>query len=264
MLPAATFEAVQTMVRVGSDSVWAEDSGGGGPLLVLLHEGIGDSRMWDPLWPQLTAAARVIRYDVRGFGRSPAATENFALLGDLRTILDHFGVASAHFAGCSMGGGTALELALAKPDRVLSMVLLCPGIGGYPYPDEPELAAEYAALTAACDEDGLVRLGMREWGAAGPSPFAEDLMRSAVRAGPSEQFMLQGEPVFGKLAEVRVPCVLMVGDLDRGTLIASNEEAARRIPGCQLIIMPGVDHYPTVRKPELITETILGRLTAGC
>ena len=88
---------MQTMVRVGSDSVWAEDSGGGGPLLVLLHEGIGDSRMWDPLWPQLTAAARVIRYDVRGFGRSPAATENFALLGDLRTILDHFGVASAHF-----------------------------------------------------------------------------------------------------------------------------------------------------------------------
>src|SRR5271154_4368503 len=121
---------MQTMLPVGADKIWAEDSGGPGTVLVLLHEGVGDSRMWDPVWSVLTSANRVIRYDVRGFGRSPAASGEVALLGDLTAVLEHFGVARAHVAGCSMGGGTALEFALAAPDRVKSLVLLCPGIGG--------------------------------------------------------------------------------------------------------------------------------------
>ena len=52
---------MQTMVPVGADKVWAEDSGGDSPVLVLMHEHVGDSRMWDPIWPALTAAFRVIR-----------------------------------------------------------------------------------------------------------------------------------------------------------------------------------------------------------
>ena len=54
----------------------------------------------------------------------------------------------------------------------------------------------------------------------------------------------------------------MVGDMDDPGLIVSNEEAASRIPGCELIRMPGVDHYPTVRAPRLVTETILGHTAA--
>src|SRR5215813_7324209 len=177
---------MQTMVAVGADKIWAEDSGGSGPVLVLLHEGVGDARMWDPVWPALTANFRAIRYDVRGFGRSPTATEDFTLLGDLRSVLDQFGVTSAHVAGCSMGGGTALELALAEPERVETLVLLCPGIGGYPYPENTELEAECDALAAAGNQDGLVRVLLRVWGAAGSDPLVTDLMRSAIRAWEGE------------------------------------------------------------------------------
>jgi hypothetical protein len=49
----------------------------------------------------------------------------------------------------------------------------------------------------------------------------------------------------------------MVGDADSPGLIASNEAAAARIPGCELIWMPGVDHYPTIRAPRLVADTIL-------
>ena len=136
------------MLAAGGDTIWAEDSGGDGPALVLLHEGVGDSRMWDPVWADLTARFRAIRYDVRGYGRSPAATQEYTLLGDLRTVLEHFGIASAHFAGCSMGGLTTLEFAIAQPERVRTLVLLCPGIGGYPYPDDSDVEARYEALSA--------------------------------------------------------------------------------------------------------------------
>jgi 3-oxoadipate enol-lactonase len=255
---------MQTMLPVGADKIWAEDSGGPGPVLVLLHEGVGDSRMWDPVWHDLASGCRVIRYDVRGFGRSPAATEEFTLLGDLMAVLDHFDVASAHLAGCSMGGGTALEFALAEPGRVRSLVLLCPGIGGYPYPETPELDAACDALAAAGDDEGIMRLLLGVWGKAGDDPLVTDLMRSAMRAWEGEeQFELEGEPTFGRLGDLSVPTVLMVGDKDDPGLIASNEEAAARITGCELIRMPGIDHYPTVRVPKLVAETIVRHCAAN-
>jgi 3-oxoadipate enol-lactonase len=258
----ASVVTMQTMVTAGADKIWAEDSEGSGPTLILLHEGVGDARMWDPVWADLTAVFRAIRYDVRGYGRSPAATERFSLLGDVRTVLDHFGVVSAHVVGCSMGGGTALELALAEPDRVRSLVLLCPGISGYDWPEEPEVAAEFLAAEESGDEDSFVELCVRLWGAAGPDPFVTELARSAVRAWPSEEFQQEDETVFGRLAEITAPTVIMVGDKDRPPLIASNAEAARGIPGCELIRMPGVDHYPTVREPKLVTDTILRHCVA--
>lgn len=253
---------METMLTVGADKIWVEDSGGSKPPLLLLHEGVGDARMWDPLWDQLTASFRAIRYDVRGFGRSPEPTENFTLLADAQSVLDQLDVDSGHVAGCSMGGLTALELVLAQPYRVRTLVLLCPGIGGYPYAEHPELEAQYEAFAAAGDQDGLLRLSLEQWAAAGPDPLVTDMMRSALRAWPGEeQFEQAGEPTYDRLGEIHLPTVLMVGDKDEPGLIASNEAAAARIPGCELIRMPGVDHYPTVREPKLVLDTILRHCT---
>jgi pimeloyl-ACP methyl ester carboxylesterase len=255
---------METTVTVGADKVWAEDSGGTGPVVVLLHPGIGDSRIWDDMWPGLTSHCRVIRYDVRAYGRSPAATQNYTLVGDLRRVLDQFEVARAHLVGCSMGGGAAIELALADPDRVASLTLLCPGISGYEWPDEPDTDADYEAAAAAGDEDSMVGFYERAWAAAGAGPRVIEQLRSAVRAGSNEEeYQQEGEPAFDRLGELHMPTVLMVGDRDRAALIASNEEAARRIPGCQLIWMPGVDHLPPLREPALITRTVLDQVRRG-
>jgi 3-oxoadipate enol-lactonase len=256
--PVVTVSAMQTMVPVGADSIWAEDSRGAGPALVLLHSGVADARLWDPVWPELSAAFRVIRYDSRGYGRSPAASEPYTEVGDLQAVLDHFGVARAHLAGCSQGGGTAVELGLAEPGRVRSLVLLCPGFADYRWPaPEPELVAQEAALTAAGDEDGLVRLWLGVWAAAGAEPFVAELMRSSLGAESSEELRLPAGPVFGRLKELRVPTVIMVGDRDLSALIASNVQAALRIPGSTLIRMPGVDHYPPVRDPAAVVHAVV-------
>jgi 3-oxoadipate enol-lactonase len=247
---------MQTMVEVGADKLWAEDSGGAGPILVLLHEHVADSRMWDPIWTPLTEHYRAIRYDARGFGRSPAATEEYSQLLDLVAILDHFGIERAHFSGCSGGGGTVVDFALAEPARVRSMVLLAPGISGYDWPEEPELDAEWDALVAAGDEDGLVGFTVRIWGASGPDPFVSDLARSAARAFGSYRFQRSDPPAFDRLEQIAAPSVIMVGDRDQVAIIESNEQAAARIPGCALIRMPGVDHYPTIRNPDLVLDTI--------
>src|SRR3954452_18853446 len=98
---------MSTLLGVGADQLWVEDSGGAGDALVLLHPGIMDSTIWDLLLP-LLGERRVVRFDRRGFGQSPVATEEFQAMTDLVAVLDHLSLQRAHLVGNSMGGETSL------------------------------------------------------------------------------------------------------------------------------------------------------------
>jgi pimeloyl-ACP methyl ester carboxylesterase len=252
------------MVAVDGGDVWAEDSTGDGPPLVLLHPGVGDSRIWEPVLPALTASFRVIRYDARGFGRSPAPKVEFSLLADLITVFGYYSLDRAAIAGCSQGGGSALGLALEQPARVSALVLLCPGIPGYPWPDDPddELDAEYERALEAGDVDALAGLMQRIWAGAGPTPAVMEQLRSAARAEiASSDLQRQDPPVFDRLGEISVPTSLLVGDADYPPFIQANREAAARIPGCELTVVPGVDHLLPLREPDLVLRTIRSTLS---
>ena len=253
------------MIAVEGGEVWADDSGGNGLPLVLLHPGVGDSRIWDPVRPALAGSYRVIRYDARGFGRSPAPAVKFCLLSDLIAVLDHFGVDRAAIVGCSQGGGSALGLALQQPARVSALVLLCPGVPGFPWPDpeEPdELEAEYEHALDAEDVDALAGLLQRIWAAVGPTPAVMEQLRSAARAViSSARLEQQDPPVFDRLGEISVPASLLVGDADYPPLIEANRQAAARLPGCELTVVPGMDHLPPLREPDLVLRTITNTLS---
>jgi pimeloyl-ACP methyl ester carboxylesterase len=257
-----------TMIAVDGGKVWADDSGGDGPALVMLHPGVGDSRIWEPVLAPLTGKYRVLRYDARGFGRSPAPTAKFSLLRDLSAVLDHFGVPRAAFVGCSQGGATSLGVALAQPERVSALVLLCPGIPGFPMTDEEaaaligadkaaEFEADYERAHAAGDADALAAVVLRIWGAAGATPTVLEQARSAARAAiAADDLELEDPPVFDRLGEITVPAALMVGDADYAPLIKANRESATRIPGCEFLLVPGMDHYPPLRAPGLVLDLV--------
>jgi len=246
------------LIAVDGGDVWADDSGGDGPPLVLLHPGMGDSRIWEPLLPELTVSHRVIRYDARGFGRSPAPKVPFSLLADLITVLDHYGLSCAAITGCSQGGSSELGLAVAQPTRVSALVLLCTGVPGYPWPEEPDdLDAEYERALEAEDVDALAGLMQRIWAAAGPTPAVMEQLRSAARAEISCRDLQQRDPpVFDRLGEISVPTSLLVGDADYPPLVEANRQIAARIPGAELTVVPGMDHLPPLREPDLVLRTI--------
>ncbi|MER6914267.1 alpha/beta hydrolase [Streptomyces sp. NPDC000594] len=241
----------------GGDEIWAEDTGGDGTPLVLLHPGVGDSRIWDRVVERLTPDHRVIRYDVRGYGRSPAPTTSYTLLTDLVTVLDHFGLGRVPLVGCSMGGAASLALAVTAPERVGSLVLVTPGVGGYPWPDEPEVDEEYEQLVDRVDVQGLTAFGLREWARSGQDTEAREQMRSAANAWITEaEYEGEDPPVFDRLGEITVPAVVMIGEVDRPTMVECNERIAESVPGCRTVRMPGVDHLAPLRVPDLIAETI--------
>ena len=106
------------MIAVDGGEVWTDDSGGDGPPLVLLHPGVGDSRIWEPVLPALTASYRVVRYDARGYGESLPPMAAWSQHGDLLALIDELEITRAHLVGESMGAGIVVEAALARPEAV--------------------------------------------------------------------------------------------------------------------------------------------------
>ncbi|WP_093904580.1 alpha/beta fold hydrolase [Streptomyces sp. cf386] len=247
------------MVQVKGGEIWADDSGGDGLPVVLLHPGVGDARVWDPVVPDLVELHRVIRYDARGFGRSPNPTASYTQAEDLRAVLDHFDVRRAVLVGTSMGGATAVNGALNEPGRVAGLVLLVPGVTGYPDLESPELTAQIGELAQAGDMDGLVELSLRTWGAAGtpPDTEAETLLRGAIPAWfTTYGHQAEDPPAFPRLGELSLPCSLLLGEKDYPRTVSCNEAMAAAIPGCRLVRLPDCDHFPTLRAPGTVQELV--------
>lgn len=253
----------ESMIDVGGgDKVWADDSGGDGAPLVLVHPGVGDSRIWDPILPALRERHRVIRYDARGYGRSPAPTVPYVLLDDLVTVLDHYRIERTAIVGCSQGGDCALGLAVTRPSRVSALVLLCPGISGFPVPEEPAVDAAFDQAEAA-GVDAIAEVALGLWARAGRTPEVVGQLRSAAAAWLSQGDLQQpNPPVFDRLGEIAVPASLLVGDLDREWLIDADRAAAARIPGCVFVEVPGVDHLPSLRVPDRVLDLIRATVPA--
>ena len=254
--------------------IWVEDSGGDGTPLVLIHPGWGDSDIWSPMLPALRARYRVIRYDNRGYGRSPAPIEAFTQVDDLQSVLDQAGVTTAAVVAHSGGGGTALAFALAAPERVSALVLVAPGTEDYPWPMDDPYLAEFDRRYAANDRDGLIELGLRTWARADPAdPAARAQVGSAVAA-----FFVTGDatgdladnaaadlagaepPVYGRLGEISAPAVMVRGDLEYPMVAESADRIAGRIPGCRRVVISGADHLLPLRAPAALTEIILSHV----
>ena len=132
-------EPASAFVEVNGARLYYEDSGNG-ETLVLIHAGIADSRMWEGQLAAFARCYRVIRYDMRGFGRSEMGEGPYAHHRDLHALLDALGVERAHLVGCSMGGRTAIDFTLEYPARVRSLVLVGSAIGGAEIWGDPRIS----------------------------------------------------------------------------------------------------------------------------
>ena len=157
--------------------------------VVVLSNSLGTTRaMWDPQVPALAERYRVVTYDTRGHGESPAPAGPYTiddLTDDLVALLDEVGAQRAHVIGLSLGGMTGMRLAARNPDRVDRLALLCTSANPDPQPfleraalvrsggtaplaptiagrwvtpaygaEHPDLVAGLAAMIAGCDDEG--------------------------------------------------------------------------------------------------------------
>jgi 3-oxoadipate enol-lactonase len=237
---------------------------GDGPAVALLHSTVCDSRMWDAEFAALAERYRVLRYDFRGFGRSPLPPGPWSSVDDLRGLLDEEGMERVALVGLSGGAATALDFALAEPGRVRGLVLAAPAIGGLDWSEEVRrFGAEEDDLLDAGDLDAAVELNLRMW-VDGPrrGPDAVDpgvrakvgeMQRHAfevqLASEPGEHRRLQ-PPAVERLEEVAVPTLVVVGDADVADVLERAELLASRIPAARKVVLPDVAHMVNLERSE--------------
>jgi pimeloyl-ACP methyl ester carboxylesterase len=249
---------------------------GEGPAVVLVHEGICDSRMWEPQWEAWSRSRRLLRVDLRGFGQTPLEPGPFAHARDLIEVLEQHGFERSAVVGVSLGGRVSLEVALARPELVSALVLVAPGLPGHEWSDElrADWAEEETAFEAG-DLDAAVEVSLRTW-VDGPRRRPEEV-DPGVRARVAEMqrrvyelFLPVGEDeeellvenLADRLGDVRAPTLVLVGEEDQPDMHAIAQRLAREIPGARLARIPGTAHVPSMERPREFDELVLPFLEA--
>jgi 3-oxoadipate enol-lactonase len=251
-------------------AVLAHEVSGSGPALLLVHAGIADRRMWDDqAGPFAEAGWTVVRADLPGFGETaPPDDGPVALWALLRDLLDRLGVDRAVVVGCSLGGRAAVDLALAAPDRVRALVLVGSGLAGHRF-EEPALHELWDQSEGAIergDHQEAARVEVDTW------VVGMDRDREAVDPGVRRrvtEMLLRayahGEadleepdpPAAGRLGELAVPTLVLVGAHDRPDLHAIADALAGGIPGAERVVLGGTAHLPNMERPAEFNRVVL-------
>lgn len=261
-------------IEVGVATIVGAEIGDGLPV-VFLHAGVCDHRMWREQMEAVAAAGfHAIAYDRRGFGETSSPDETFSHLEDLEAVLDGLDIHAAILVGCSMGGGLAIDFALANPGRTIGLVLVGTSITGAPSfvsdLEQPLVMAEEDAeergdldmlnrVQAHAWLDGPRSQNGRVWGAA--RELFLDMNGKALR----QPGLTREEPrprAIDRLESINAPALLVVGDLDFTYLLQRHEDASEALPNAFAVVLEGTAHIPNLERPDLFNPLLLEFLAA--
>lgn len=238
----------------------AYDTCGAGPeAIVLLHDGILHSAAYDGVWPILCQRYRVVRYDRRGYGDSPAPTGPYKPAEDLAAVMKAVGMPHATLVGSSAGSGVAVDFALAHPEAVDRLVLVGPWISGFD--------ASYGFLARTLKLLALFKLGAINCAVKDPYILTKDatverkrvadLLRAYpgnVTAGTKEQSLVVAKP---RLGEIRAPTLVLVGAVDIKDVQEQAKAIEAAVPGARRLIVPASGHLMYLERPNVFASYVI-------
>ena len=240
------------------------ESCGSGPALVLLHDGLLHSVVWDDVWPSLCAKYHVVRYDRRGYGRSDAATEPFSPEDDLLTILDATAVRTATLVGSSSGTAVATDFTLVHPERVQALVLVGPVVHGMRSSDAflERGAANNAPLSSGNIEATATNWAQDPYQVFGPRPDARKKIRDALISSPHNlttggaQEIRPTPPSVTRLSTIEAPTLLIVGEHDIADVHAFTGALQAALPVVRREVWRDAGHLVALEQPDSLVKRI--------
>jgi pimeloyl-ACP methyl ester carboxylesterase/dienelactone hydrolase len=241
---------------------------GAGPAVVFLHDGLLASNTWDRQISAFASFFRVIRYDRRGYGRSTNQAKEFAALDDLLAVFDALKVTDAVVVGCSAGGGLAIDFALAHPERVRALVLVGPVVGGFDYSEHfmTRVLSNYRPIFQRQDVAATIRNAVEDpWLTDARNPEARAFVRDALTRHPDPAIWRTPRarppaPALPRLAELRMPTLIVVGATDIPDVHAHVGAIAAGIPGARRVVVERAGHLVHLERPEAFNESVLSFL----
>jgi 3-oxoadipate enol-lactonase len=257
-----------SFLEMDGAKLYYEECGTGLESVVLVHDGVLHSAAWDEVWPEFCKHFHTIRYDRRGYGRSPAATEGYFATDDLAALLRHLKLSHTAIVGSSHGGEISINFTLDHPEMVQQLVLVGAVVGGMPYSkhflDRGSVLGKplekgdiQGAVAAASQDKYLVAPG---------NDAARKRMADLLSANPQDlthaDFELPVKPALARLHEIRIPTLLLVGDADIPDVHAHAGALEAGIPRARRVVISNVGHLMYLEKPQEFSRIVIGFLTS--
>ncbi len=252
-------------VEVNGAQLYYERAGVG-QALIMIHAGIADCRMWDYEFASLADSYQTLRFDMRGYGRSLPVGGEFNIHDDLESLLDALDIPAPYsLMGCSIGGGLAIEYALAHPQRVSALILLGSDPRGFDgdaaWPDE--LIAQSNAAFERGDVEAVAELDMQIWfdgvgrSRADVDPAIRAKAFAMARQATQHELSGIGEhkrkhvdvPAAQRLQELTMPALVVIGENDLPYLHQAADYMAVQLPRARKLILSNAAHLPNMEHP---------------
>jgi 3-oxoadipate enol-lactonase len=239
-----------------------------GPWVTFAHSLATDTSLFDEQARALGGRYRILRFDMRGHGRSAAPSRPYALadlVGDAAGLWDALGIERSHFVGLSIGGMTGFGLALDHPDRLLSLTACdCRA-------DAPEFFRgmwdQRQAIVGESGLEGIVEPTIATWfteAARERDPTLIERVREMIRGTSLEGYLGCGDALKRldykpRLGDIRTPTLMIVGDAD-GPHPQEMKALAELVPGARLVEIGPAGHLSNLEQPETFNQALIGFL----
>jgi 3-oxoadipate enol-lactonase len=240
------------------------------PVLLLSNSLGADLAMWDPQVPALTELFRVVRYDTRGHGRSPVPDGDSTiddLADDVVALLDRLEVPAAHVAGLSIGGMTALRLAVREPQRVRTLAVLCSSA----YTGNEQSWRDRAHTVRTEGTGAIADAVISRWftpGFAAANPDLIARLRATFAAHPDEGYAsccaaIAAMDQRADLSRIAAPTLVVSGAEDAALPPEHQRVIAEGIPGARLLSLSPAAHLATIEQAQQVTDALITHATGG-
>ncbi len=238
-----------------------------GPVVVLANSLGSTLAMWDPQVAELARTSRVVRYDLRGHGGSPAPDGPYTIAdlgGDLLALLDDLDVERASVCGLSLGAMVAMWVAAHAPDRIDRLVLCATSARLGP----PEMWATRAETVVAKDVGAVADLVVGRWftpAYAAGHPEVVKRMRAMIASCSAVGYAgccraIERMDLTGDLASIAAPTLVVVGADDVATPVEHAERIVAGIADARLAVVADAAHLVNVEQPAAVTRLVLDHL----
>ena len=252
------------LASIDNAQIYYETAGKGMPL-VMIHAGVADSRQWNNEFAFFAQNYQVIRYDMRGYGKSEPVDGEFSHIGDLISLLDTLELHEPLvMMGCSMGGGLAMDFALTQPSRVRALIMVDAGPSGLELNvPTPAKFAEVEKAFEAGELDLVAEIETQIWfdGMDRTSEQVNQAMRKLVyemdRKVLSHEVRQLGKrlpntqtPAFDRLTALHIPVLVIVGAHDTPYMLAAADYMIEKIQSARKVIIEDAAHLPNMDQPH--------------
>lgn len=257
--------AVTGFLNINNGRIYYEELGKG-PCIIFNHGFAMDRRMWDMQFGAFAEQFRVVRYDLRGFGKSDLPAGPYSTLDDLHILMDRLDIEKACLIGSSLSGSLAIEFALTWPERVTGLVLAGSNLRGYSHSDD--YVKEYLHYREIARREGIVAAQTVMLGnlllrsiAKKPELFASI---EAMLRNYSGFHLLSRDPhrvfyprAIERLGELTCPVQIIVGQNDIPDLQGVAKQLIAEIKHARSVMIPNVGHIVNMEAPEQFNRIVL-------